>query len=88
MSVYTHVQTIPIFPLGTALYPDGILLLKIFEVRYLDMVKQCVREGSGFGVVTLNGGTEVRIPGSRLALMTSALLLASKNLIQYNLVSL
>ncbi|NCU80352.1 MAG: peptidase S16, partial [Burkholderiaceae bacterium] len=63
MSVYTHVQTIPIFPLGTALYPDGILLLKIFEVRYLDMVKQCVREGSGFGVVTLNGGTEVRIPG-------------------------
>ena len=67
MSVYTHVQTIPIFPLGTTLYPDGILLLKIFEVRYLDMIKQCVREGSGFGVVTLNSGAEVRTPGEEIS---------------------
>jgi Lon protease-like protein len=43
------------------------MLLKIFEVRYLDMVKQCVREGSGFGVVTLNGGNEVRVPGEQVS---------------------
>ena len=64
---HTHTQTIPLFPLGTTLYPDGIMLLKIFEVRYLDMVKQCVREGSGFGVVTLNGGNEVRVPGEQVS---------------------
>lgn len=62
----THTQTIPLFPLGTTLFPDGVILLKIFEVRYLDMVKQCMREGSGFGVVTLNSGNEVRMPGEEV----------------------
>ena len=66
MLIHTHTQTIPLFPLGTTLFPDGVMLLKIFEVRYLDMVKQCVREGSGFGVVTLNSGDEVRMPGQEV----------------------
>jgi Lon protease-like protein len=67
MTTHTHTQTISLFPLGSTLFPEGVMLLKIFEVRYLDMVKQCVREGSGFGVVTLNGGNEVRTPGQAVS---------------------
>jgi len=68
MSVST--QTIPLFPLGTTLYPDGLLDLKIFEVRYLDMIKECVRDNTPFGVVTINQGSEVRQPNEQLSLMS------------------
>ncbi len=54
--------TIPLFPLGTTLFPEGVLALKIFEVRYLDMVKTCLRNNSPFGVITLDQGSEVRVP--------------------------
>lgn len=43
-------DNIPLFPLGTVLYPDGILNLRIFETRYLDMVRECARDGTPFGV--------------------------------------
>ena len=52
--------SVPLFPLGTVLYPGGFLPLQIFEVRYLDMIGKCHREGSPFGVVTLTKGSEVR----------------------------
>jgi uncharacterized protein len=51
---------IPLFPLGTVLFPGGWLPLQIFEVRYLDMVQRCRREGQPFGVVCLSEGQEVR----------------------------
>lgn len=51
---------IPLFPLGTVLFPGGVLPLQIFEVRYLDMVQRCQREGTPFGVVTLQQGHEVQ----------------------------
>ena len=54
---------LPLFPLGTVLFPQGLLLLKVFETRYLDMVTQCLRSGAPFGVVTLAQGTEVRSTG-------------------------
>lgn len=54
---------IPLFPLGATLYPDGVIALKIFEVRYLDMTKSCLKENVPFGVVTLDHGSEVRIAG-------------------------
>ncbi len=44
---------IPLFPLGTTLFPGGIIALKIFEARYLDMMKRCLRENSPFGVVSI-----------------------------------
>lgn len=53
---------IPLFPLGATLFPGGILPLRIFEVRYLDMVKKCIADGSPFGVVALLKGSEVRTP--------------------------
>jgi Lon protease-like protein len=56
--------SIPLFPLGTVLFPEGVLPLQIFEVRYLDMIGKCIAGGSPFGVVMLTEGQEVRKPGT------------------------
>src|SRR6476660_5561410 len=54
--------TFPLFPLNTVLFPDGLLPLQIFEVRYLDMVGKCLANNTQFGVVLLTQGHEVRRP--------------------------
>jgi uncharacterized protein len=54
--------SIPIFPLNTVLYPGSLLPLKIFEQRYLDMTKACVRDASPFGVCRIREGREVGVP--------------------------
>ena len=55
---------IPLFPLGTVLLPHGRLPLQIFERRYIDMVAECMREQTGFGVVWLRQGSEVDEEGA------------------------
>jgi len=50
---------IPLFPLNTVLFPHGPLPLRIFETRYVDMVKYCMREQSPFRVVLIRAGSEV-----------------------------
>ncbi|GAA4022930.1 LON peptidase substrate-binding domain-containing protein [Actimicrobium antarcticum] len=49
---------LPLFPLQTVLFPDGILPLKIFETRYVDMVRECMRNEKPFGVVAIRTGKE------------------------------
>ena len=56
----TNFAALPLFPLGTVLFPDGLLPLQIFEVRYLDMIGKCHKNGTPFGVVALTSGSEVR----------------------------
>jgi uncharacterized protein len=56
-------SSLPLFPLGTVLFPGGVLPLRIFEVRYLDMIGKCHKTGAPFGVVSLTQGGEVRHPG-------------------------
>jgi len=58
-------SSLPLFPLGTVLFPGGVLPLRIFEVRYLDMIGKCHRAGAPFGIVSLTQGSEVRVPGAR-----------------------
>ena len=53
-------SSLPLFPLGAVLYPGGVLPLRIFEVRYLDMIGKCHKAGAPFGVVSLTEGSEVR----------------------------
>src|SRR5689334_21935418 len=48
-----------IFPLNTVLYPDGVLPLKVFEQRYIEMTKACLRDGVPFGVCLIREGREV-----------------------------
>ncbi len=51
--------TIPLFPMNTVLFPGGMLPLKIFEARYLDMVSECLRSGQQFGICLISSGKEV-----------------------------
>lgn len=60
MSDTLTLSSLPLFPLGTVLYPGGLLPLRIFEVRYLDMISKCHKSGAPFGVVALTEGSEVR----------------------------
>jgi Lon protease-like protein len=53
------VTSIALFPLNIVLFPDGPLPLRIFETRYVDMVRRCMREGRGFGVALIREGREV-----------------------------
>jgi uncharacterized protein len=51
---------IALFPLQAVLFPGGLLNLKVFEARYLDLIADCLREKTPFGVVALRQGAEVR----------------------------
>ena len=59
---------LPLFPLRAVLFPDGLLELKIFETRYLDLISRCMREQRPFGVVALKSGTEARVSNEGVAL--------------------
>lgn len=49
---------VPLFPLNTVLFPGGPLPLRIFETRYIDMVRDCVKNDSLFGVLLIREGDE------------------------------
>jgi Lon protease-like protein len=53
---------IQLFPLSLVLFPDGVLQLKLFEARYLDMAARCMRENAPFGVCLIREGGEVGEP--------------------------
>ncbi len=61
-------RALPLFPLQTVLFPGGLLSLKVFEARYLDLMGRCLREARPFGVVALRRGTEVRRAKEAIAL--------------------
>lgn len=60
-------DSLPLFPLGSVLFPGSVLPLRIFEVRYLDMIRRCIENGAPFGVVSLSKGQEVAKPGQHEA---------------------
>src|SRR6185503_19392245 len=53
---------IPLFPLNTVLFPGGVLPLRVFEARYLDMTRDCMKSGTPFGVCLIHEGSEVGAP--------------------------
>lgn len=60
----TDVREVPLFPLGTVLFPGGLLPLKVFEQRYVDMTKACLRDGTPFGVCLIREGQEIGQPAT------------------------
>jgi len=52
---------LPLFPLGNVLFCGGRLPLQIFEPRYVDMISACTKSNTGFGVVLIRHGNEVRV---------------------------
>ena len=53
---------LPLFPLNTVLFPGGRLPLRIFEQRYMEMAKACLRDRTPFGVCLIREGREVGAP--------------------------
>lgn len=53
---------IPLFPLNTVIFPEGELQLRLFEPRYLDMVTECLRTNTGFGICLISDGKEAGEP--------------------------
>ena len=66
MSQTLTLTSLPLFPLASMLFPGGVLGLRVFEVRYLDMVRKCHQAGAPFGIVSLRSGQEVRRAGAPL----------------------
>jgi len=58
-AIEARLLDLPIFPLGTVLFPGGTLPLRVFEARYMDMVRDCMQRGSLFGVCLIVRGQEV-----------------------------
>ncbi|MDM4766133.1 LON peptidase substrate-binding domain-containing protein [Pelomonas sp. SE-A7] len=56
-------ERIELFPLSSVLFPAGLLELRIFEPRYLDLIQRCLKDDRPFGVVCLTSGNEVRQRG-------------------------
>src|SRR3954466_4107495 len=63
---------IPLFPLHTVLFPGGPLPLRIFETRYTDMVRRCMREQLPFGVLMIEEGEEAGDVATTVAVGCSA----------------
>ncbi len=63
---------IPLFPLNTVLFPGGPLPLRIFEPRYVDMVRRCMKDNIAFGVVLIRAGAEAGALASFATVGTSA----------------
>jgi len=62
----------PLFPLSSVLFPGGQLQLRIFEPRYVDLVRECTRYGTGFGVCSILQGHETGAPALPAAIGTMA----------------
>jgi len=56
--------SLPLFPLNSVLLPGGWLDLRIFETRYLDLVRDSARSGRGFGIVLIRDGQESGVPAA------------------------
>ena len=67
----------PLFPLSTVLFPYGRMHLQIFEQRYLDLVKNCMRNDSKFGVVLIREGSEINEKDYDKSNLSSCLLYTS-----------
>ena len=65
---------LPIFPLGTVLFPGGVLPLRIFEARYMDMVRECMARSAPFGVCLITRGNEVGKPADHESIGCTAMI--------------
>lgn len=63
---------LPLFPLHTVLFPGGLLRLRVFEPRYMDMAKACLQADRPFGVCLIREGSEVGQPATPHAVGTTA----------------
>lgn len=65
-------ESLPLFPLRAVLVPGASLGLRVFERRYLDLVRECGRSGRGFGICLILAGEEAGAPATPAAFGTEA----------------
>jgi Lon protease-like protein len=65
-------ESLSLFPLHTVLLPGAALGLRVFEPRYLDLVRDCGRSGCGFGICLILDGDEAGSPATSAAFGTEA----------------
>jgi uncharacterized protein len=70
----TELAALPLFPLQAVLFPGGLLGLKVFEARYLDLTAACLREKRPFGVVALTSGHEIKRSDETVAFESTGVL--------------
>lgn len=68
------VESLALFPLNTVLLPGAALGLRVFEARYLDLIRECGRQGRSFGVCLIIRGDEVGAPATVAAFGTEAVI--------------
>lgn len=69
-------QQLPLFPLNAVLFPGGVLSLRVFEQRYMTLVKDCFKRESAFGICLIAEGAEVGAPAQPHPLGTLARIVA------------
>jgi len=74
MSFRIERDTLPLFPLNTLVFPGGRLPLRVFEQRYLDMVKQAIADNTPFGICAIREGAEVGAPAVPYTIGTRVLI--------------
>ncbi|HVJ37520.1 MAG TPA: LON peptidase substrate-binding domain-containing protein [Stenotrophomonas sp.] len=72
MTAPEDIAQLPLFPLHAVLVPGASLALRVFERRYLDLVRDCSHHGAGFGVCLILEGHEVGAPATPAAFGTEA----------------
>jgi Lon protease-like protein len=65
-------EDLPLFPLQTVLFPGGPLSLRIFEPRYLDLVRDCTSSDNEFGVCLVNKSDDPEQPTKPVRIGTTA----------------
>lgn len=70
----TPFESLGLFPLHAVLLPGASLGLRVFETRYLDLVRECGRHGRGFGICLILAGDEAGDPATPAAFGTEALI--------------
>jgi Lon protease-like protein len=68
----SEVVKLPIFPLKTVLFPGGLLPLRVFEARYMEMVSACLKGDQAFGICSITAGEEVGAPAEYATVGTIA----------------
>ncbi|MBV6809029.1 LON peptidase substrate-binding domain-containing protein [Xanthomonas campestris pv. pennamericanum] len=68
--VTANTSALPLFPLHSVLLPGAAMGLRVFERRYLDLVRECGRNGTSFGVCLILEGNEVGVPATPAAFGT------------------
>ena len=56
--------SLPLVPLNLVVCPEGLIILEIYEERYLDMLRNCIKDNSSFGIVTVLAEGETDAEGN------------------------